>query len=665
MDKTFDELKLTGRLPSPSAVGLRILKLTQEEDYSQEELCQTIQADPALAGRIIKLANAVLSDGMESVTSVEKAAMRLGASTVRMVALGFTLVSDNRMGECTNFNFDHYWSRSLARAVACSVMSRLKDKVDPAEAFTAGLLCGIGKLALATVHPIAFSKLLRERRGHATREWFAAENRLFAITHAEISSLMLKDWGFPGAISQAARVYEHDVARAHDEKEDQVWALVDLLRWSTQVADVCLEERNFKSSRWRDLWYGLDQVANEMKVERDEFYHLCDEVARRWEDWGQILCVPTRGPLSFVETAVEVEVHRARSRGLWVVSNEEPKAIMEQLVGREAQRGRRPYRVLIIDDEEAVGRVLGHHLEKAGYQVFLAKDGEEGLRIAVGEVPHIVITDWMMPGMSGVELCRSLRRAEAGKKMYILMVTAKGEEDEIVEGLEAGADDYLTKPFNTKVLMARIRAGQRLVEMHERDGEADRLKMQDGADMGIMNRKLQEATLTDVLTELPNRRYAMKRLKQEWERANRTGRPLSVIWIDLDHFKKVNDTWGHDIGDFVLRDSAKVIQRTLRRGDTVCRVGGEEFLAICGNSDLKNATAGADRIRAALEEHEMQFTSFRGHITASLGVAQKLEGMSSVDDLLKAADEMAYVCKAEGRNCVRGWHGPWRQSRSA
>ena len=107
------------------------------------------------------------------------------------------------------------------------------------------------------------------------------------------------------------------------------------------------------------------------------------------------------------------------------------------------------------------------------------------------------------------------------------------------------------------------------------------------------------------------------------------------------------------------------VMTTLQPGELRYRVGGEEFLAICGNSDLKNATAGADRIRAALEEHEMQFTSFRGHITASLGVAQKLEGMSGVDDLLKAADEMAYVCKAEGRNCVRGWHGPWRQSRSA
>ncbi|MDP6954787.1 MAG: HDOD domain-containing protein, partial [Planctomycetota bacterium] len=233
MERTFDELKLTGRLPSPSAVGLRILKLTQAEDYSQEELCATIQSDPALAGRIIKLANAVLSDGMEPVTSVEKAAMRLGSSTVRTVALGFTLVSDNRMGDCTNFNFDHYWSRSLARAVACSVMSRLKSQVDPAEAFTSGLLCGIGKLALATVHPVAFSKLLRERRAHATREWFAAENRLFAITHSEISSLMLKDWGFPGAFSQAARIFEHDVVRPNDEEEDQAWALVDLLRWST------------------------------------------------------------------------------------------------------------------------------------------------------------------------------------------------------------------------------------------------------------------------------------------------------------------------------------------------------------------------------------------------------------------------------------------------
>ncbi len=222
-------------------------------------------------------------------------------------------------------------------------------------------------------------------------------------------------------------------------------------------------------------------------------------------------------------------------------------------------------RVLVVDDEPSARHLISLHLRRAGFEVIQAVDGESGLRAVVSESPDIVITDWLMPGMSGLELCKALRKSEIGKKLYLLLVTAREEEDSIVEGFEAGANDYLTKPFNPRILLARVRAGKRMVELQhqiELDKRVDKKRV---ADMAKLTREFRIAATRDVLTGLSNRRSAMTQLQEFWAAAVRYGRPLSVAMIDIDHFKLVNDQYGHQVGDAVLRSVANVLRSKTRR----------------------------------------------------------------------------------------------------
>ena len=194
--KKFDELRLTGALPSPSTVGLRILEITKDDDYDQDELTRTIMADPALSGRIIKVANSALNDATAAAESVPQAAMRLGSRSVRTIALGFTLISDNRSGAAQSFDYDRYWSQALAKAVAANFLAFELGTFEAAEAFTCGLLADIGSLALASVHPERYSSILDAAPDAAPIQIAELEERAFDIDHYEVSAAMMEDWGF-------------------------------------------------------------------------------------------------------------------------------------------------------------------------------------------------------------------------------------------------------------------------------------------------------------------------------------------------------------------------------------------------------------------------------------------------------------------------------------
>jgi diguanylate cyclase (GGDEF)-like protein len=280
--------------------------------------------------------------------------------------------------------------------------------------------------------------------------------------------------------------------------------------------------------------------------------------------------------------------------------------------------------------------------------------------------PQLVITDWMMPEMDGLQFCKALRRFTSGRSMYVLLLTGRGEEDRIVEAFDAGVDDYIVKPFKPKLLLARIRAGIRVVELQHQVELDKKLQREQLAKLAVLNRKLRAAALTDPLTELPNRRYAMKRLETEWASWGRTGQPLSVLMIDIDHFKLVNDTHGHDIGDLVLREASRAMGRTLRRSDTCARIGGEEFLVISPNTDREGARALAERIRHEVASTTMQSGAYEGSVTVSVGVStlRADSDMAGVEGLLKLVDDAIYRAKKSGRNRWAEQH-PADRKRSA
>jgi len=369
---------------------------------------------------------------------------------------------------------------------------------------------------------------------------------------------------------------------------------------------------------------------------------LCDLIPPLWQDWGKTLSIPTSTvpPIAEVAQRPVQEVKKVAT-----TSGRE----------RRSSRGGTPeggFRILAVDDEEVSRRALAFHLERAGHEVQVAASAEEALELAMKTIPEIVIADQTMPGDSGIDLCRALRRFEEGNRIYFILLAGRDEEDSVVEAFDAGADDYLLKPFKPRILLARVKAGQRLIHL-QRTVEENKKRMQEQvAALGIANRKLDKASLTDSLTGLPNRRAAMQTLKKEWAAAQREGHSLALIMMDIDHFKQVNDTYGHDAGDEVLRRTADVFRRVLRASEEAFRVGGEEFLVLCRGADMEGGRACAERIRSAVEENHITWGDFDRNVTLSLGVAGSQPTMDGPEDLMKAADLAVYEAKRGGRNRV-------------
>ncbi len=295
-------------------------------------------------------------------------------------------------------------------------------------------------------------------------------------------------------------------------------------------------------------------------------------------------------------------------------------------------------RVLIAEDDPVSCHLLEAFLVKWGYQVVVTTDGTEAWRVLQQEnPPRLAILDWMMPGMDGVEVCRKVRQRDAEPYIYILLVTAKGQKQDIIEGLEAGADDYLTKPFDAQELRARLRAGRRIIELQEQLLSArEQLKV--------------EAT-HDPLTGLWNRTAILESLQRELARAQRDKTPTAVIMADLDHFKRINDTYGHLAGDAVLREAARRMSSSVRTYDSIGRYGGEEFLFVFPGSDLNGALTQAERLRSCINKEAMDIFEGAFPITMSLGVAASTE-VKEADLLVRAADAALYRAKNGGRNRV-------------
>lgn len=295
-------------------------------------------------------------------------------------------------------------------------------------------------------------------------------------------------------------------------------------------------------------------------------------------------------------------------------------------------------RILIAEDNSTSRKILAAMLKKWGHEPTVTEDGIAAWEaLQDPDAPRLVLLDWDMPGMDGVDVCRRLRQNDSQNPAYVILLTGRGEKGDIVKGLEAGANDYLSKPYDQQELQARIGVGQRMLELQA--------KLLDALDA------LQHLAIHDPLTGVLNRRAILDRLKEEISRCERVGGCLSVAMCDLDHFKRVNDTLGHQAGDEVLSTFARCVQSHLREYDSVGRYGGEEFLVI--TSDLGGHGDGCAYERVCSEVANTQVHTRAGvvSITVSIGVAQ-WSGHSSVDALLGAADAALYQAKARGRNCV-------------
>lgn len=299
------------------------------------------------------------------------------------------------------------------------------------------------------------------------------------------------------------------------------------------------------------------------------------------------------------------------------------------------------WRVLLVDDEPVQRMLVGRILSRAHYEVVTAEDGEQALELVARGDISLLITDWEMPKMDGLSLCRALRSRGLEHYVYAIVVTSRDAVEHVVMGLQAGADDYLVKPVLEPELLARLNTGKRLIEMER--------------SLRIANAENMRLSITDALTGVFNRRYLMAQLQRELERAQRYQHPLSVMLCDVDHFKRINDTYGHQVGDEVLVSFVQALRGGLRETDWIARYGGEEFVVVLPETGIEHARIVAERCRVELAEHPRQITDASVPVTASFGVTGWEPGMSAdivLDKLVAAADAGVYASKAGGRNQV-------------
>ncbi|MDL1963117.1 MAG: diguanylate cyclase [Deltaproteobacteria bacterium] len=299
--------------------------------------------------------------------------------------------------------------------------------------------------------------------------------------------------------------------------------------------------------------------------------------------------------------------------------------------------------ILVAEDNPVSRKLLEKTLVKAGHKVVSVENGRKALEVFKEVFFPIVLTDWMMPEMDGLELCRAIRKDTSKGYVFIVLLTAKDSKDDIVSGLEAGADDYLTKPLNNAELIARIKTGIRILELERALKKA--------------NEKNRILSITDPLTKIYNRGYLNQHLSEEIKRARRYKRPLSLILCDIDHFKKVNDTYGHQIGDQVLKEFVQCIKESIRYDvDWVVRYGGEEFIVVLPETDLRSACFVAERLRNVIAMKTIEVKDKVIHITASFGVnsidSTTPDDKISSNAIINEADRCLYLAKQEGRNRV-------------
>lgn len=625
----LQEIKALGDLPSPRGAALAVMRLTQKADVSVAELAHAVQTDPALVGRLIKAANA-LHNKTRPVAAVQDALILLGISTVRYLALSFSLVSGYRSGQCAKFNYPRFWSHSLACAVAMQSLATRTRIASPEEAFSIGLLCRIGELSLASVFPQEYAQVLEQREQGDVKPLVACERDSFATTHAELTAAMLQDWGLPGMFVDA--VFKHEEPeRLNAPPDSRLYQIVWMLALARLIADLCLADEAGR----RALMPKLFLYGGKLAIESEALVALGDHVAREWKEWAGLLNIDAHDVPPFEEFSRPPAAPVLSADGM-------PSA--------SAEGG--PLRVLVVDDDRVVRTILNKMLGDSGYQVFEAANGRQGFALALEVQPHILITDWLMPDMDGLELTRSLRQTKLGRGIYILILTALEAEEKLVEAFDAGVDDFMNKPLKPRVLGARLRAGQRVV-MLQQEIERDRDEIRRfAAELAVTNRRLHDAALTDVLTGLPNRRFAIEYFQREWLGSNRSKRPLSCMLVDVDSFKSINDSCGHDTGDVVLKQVARAIKSGLRAQDVVCRTGGDEFTVICPETDLRAALVCAERVRREVAELKFDGAAASLKSSVSLGVAVRDAGTADIDALLKRADEGVYLAKQRGRNRV-------------
>ena len=616
-------LKIDALLPSPKGVALALMEVCKREDVSTNEITRLIQTDPALSGRLICRANSV-GQSRRPISSVSDAVTCVGYNTVKQLAMGFSLIDQYREGTCNNFDYQRYWSHSLLMAIAIQELGKSTQACAPNELFACGLMAQIGCLALATVYPTQYSALIGKESENTSL--LALERKYLQTDHNDLTAAMLINFGIPRILVES--VYYHETpARSSFSEDSREYKIVHLFYLAKQIADFGFAQEADRNKRISELIH----LGGKISLDTQSFGSLIDHILKEWQSWGELLKIPATQLPSF-------------------------NMMMKAAAPRTEDKNQASsLRVLLVEDDPSSRTLMENILSKTlQHTVFTASDGKQALSLLLEVMPHIVITERIMPVMDGLEFTQSLRNTEWGRNLYIIMLTSLEDEEEVIKAFDAGVDDYVTKPINIRAFRARLRAAWHYRTLQEAL-ENDRVQLkQFAAELAISNRKLEHMALTDLLTGLPNRRAGLEKLSEVWSASERMDQLMAIMQVDIDHFKRINDTYGHAVGDKVLKEVAARFQEIARKNDTFFRMGGEEFMVICSfeRSEKKSIVLFAERIRQQIAMLRITINSIDIRVSISIGVAVKTSRFSNTDQLIHAADVALYAAKNAGRNQV-------------
>lgn len=436
----FAELKAAGMLPSPKGVALRVMHLCQEETVALPELAHAIQADPALAGRIIKIANYVNPNKSRPIASVTTDTLILiGIHAVRQAVMCMSLISNYRDGPCKLFDYEYFWSRAIAMASAAHAISSINRVAPPAEIFNCGLMCGIGQLALVTARPEGFCEVLRQHPEASSDELLRVENERFGVDEREMLVLMLRDWGIPQLFIDAMYHHENPAAAPFPENS-RMLRLCYTLQLSSLLAHACLHGHDDEG-----LNAATASASAALDIAPEQLEILLEQTAAHWADWSKMLNIQARH-------------YQPRKLSLPITGIAAKSEPIQDTVPLATV----PLRIVLSIADETQRGLLTKFLTAAGHIVSASDNGMVAFDMAAQSIAQVVIADWLLPGTDGIKLCSDLRKSAIGTKLYFILLTPFEDERRRMEAYEAGVDEILRSPVNNRLLAARLLAAQRL-----------------------------------------------------------------------------------------------------------------------------------------------------------------------------------------------------------
>ena len=688
-------------LPSPSGVVQKVLVLLNDDAVTTQALARALGADPALTGRVLRLANSAAYGQGGACVTLADALQRLGFAAVRQVLVSFSLVDRYRKGHCAGFDYAAYWSQSLATAVSARHLASLAGMPQPGECFTAGLLARVGELALATMYPQSYGAVHQELLGGTAERIASFERSRLASDRYTVAGRMLKAWSLPDMLVSA-------VAACGEPATSGLLPSSSAMRLARVLQIAVLLGALFDAGKEAPLGDELQQLRRLCAVAGIQASELAERlpvIEEEWREWGSTLglelqgAAPTslepplvaevipfprvavengRAPLEGAEAEATLQ-HRpeAWAEAARRVSPRESifassAALPGPIESGEAQRassGASPAATAgeAADDRPGLRILVAHAdpqhcqswltlMESQLHSVRLVSTGEQALSALLRAPPQVLLCDLDLQQMDALTLFRSVRSSRPGKQIYLIATAPRERTGALEAAFGAGADDFIALPMQAGELVARLRAARRFIEMQDQL-VADREQVaQLVTELAMVNARLEQDAETDALTGIANRRRASEQLLKAVRQAEDTGQPLGVCLVDLDHFKRVNDTWGHAAGDEVLKQAARALEAYSRTSDLVARFGGEEFLVIAPGTSVQSAAALAERLRAGIARMTIAVGKDQLSVKFSVGVSVYDPATSprrrTPEALLHMADEALYRAKDSGRNRV-------------